>query len=165
MWIVAKVKKSEFSIFQDEIRKKISNKVIFYFPKIKQNIKKKGSIKENYIKILDDYIFCYSTTFESKNFFNSMKFIKGLKYFLTDSLNNQKQILNFINYCKSFEDDKGNMKPEFFKSLVILKAKFLNGPFKDLIFEIIENKKNNLKISIGNLVTNLSNNKYFYKPI
>ena len=165
MWIVAKVKRSEFGLFQNEIKKKISNRVIFYFPKIKQNIQKKGSVKESYIKILEDYIFCYSKTFERKNFFNSIQFIKGLKYFLTGNQNDQKQILNFIDYCKSYEDDKGNIKPEFFKNLVKFKAKFLNGPFKDLIFEIIENKKNNLKISIGNFVTNLSNNKYFYKPI
>ena len=82
MWIVAKVKRSEFGLFQNEIKKKISNRVIFYFPKIKQNIQKKGSVKESYVKILEDYIFCYSKTFECKNFFNSIQFIKGLKYFL-----------------------------------------------------------------------------------
>ena len=95
MWIVAKVKRSEFGLFQNEIKKKISNRVIFYFPKIKQNIQKKGSVKESYVKILEDYIFCYSKTFECKNFFNSIQFIKGLKYFLTGNQNDQKQILNF----------------------------------------------------------------------
>ena len=32
--------------------------------------------------LLGDYLFCYHKKFENKNVLNSLKFTKGLKYFL-----------------------------------------------------------------------------------
>ena len=46
------------------------------------------------------------------------------------------------------------------------KAKFLSGPFTNMVFEIIEKQKNKLKILVGNVVTTISDkNNYIYRPL
>jgi hypothetical protein len=46
------------------------------------------------------------------------------------------------------------------------KAKFISGPFTNMVFEIVEKQKNRLKILVGNVVTTISNkNKYLYRPV
>jgi hypothetical protein len=92
--------------------------------------------------------------------------LKGLEYFLEGYNQNQSQILKFIEYCQSFENDKGYLMQSFFKMIITKKAKFISGPFTDMIFEIIEKQKNKLKILVGNVVTTVSDkNKYLYCPI
>ena len=68
---------------------------------------------------------------------NSLKFLKGLKYFLDGSHQNQNEIVKFINYCKSFENKKGYLTQSFFKNIITKKAKFISGPFTNMIFEIL----------------------------
>ena len=47
----------------------------------------------------------------------TLKYLKGLNYFLENSLLNQKDIKSFITLCKSFEDTKGTLKSSFFLNL------------------------------------------------
>ena len=90
--------------------------------------------------------FCYHEKFKKSNYINEVKFLKGLEYFLEGYNQNQSQILKFIEYCQSFENDKGYLTQSFFKMIIAKKAKFISGPFTDMIFEIIEKQKNKLKI-------------------
>ena len=100
------------------------------------------------------------------NFLNSLRFIKGLEYFLKGYETSQIEILQFINYCKGFENEKGFLKQTFFKKQITNKGKFISGPFSNMIFEILEKQKNKLKILVGNIVTTISDNKdYIYRPI
>ena len=89
-----------------------------------------------------------------------------MEYFLEGCNQNQNQISKFIKHCKSFENEKGYLTQSFFKTIVIKKAKFISGPFTNMIFEILEKQKNKLKILVGNIVTTIpSKTNYLYRPI
>ena len=89
-----------------------------------------------------------------------------MEYFLRGHEASQKEILKFINYCKTFENEKGYLKQTFFKTKIINKGKFVSGPFTNMVFEIIERQKNKIKILVGNIVTTISDKKnYLYRPV
>jgi len=167
MWVVAKIKGKELSIFKKHLTEKLGENIKFYYPKISyyKNSKNNKLLKsEKYI--LENYIFCYHEKFSYSNNFNQVQFLKGLQYFLNGHFQNQRQIKNFINLCKSFEDENGNLKAAFFKTLVSKKAQFISGPLTNMIFEIIEKQNNKLKILVGNIITTISDKKnYLYRPI
>ena len=95
-----------------------------------------------------------------------MQFIKGLNFFLNGYNLNQKEIVNFINYCKNFENNEGFIKSLFFKQIISKKAKFISGPFTSMFFDIIEKQKNKLKVIVGNIVTTIPDNKnHLYRPV
>ena len=74
--------------------------------------------------------------------------------------------LKFIDYCKTFENKEGYLTQSFFQTIVTNKAKFISGPFTNMVFEIIERQKNKLKILIGSIVTTIPNKaNYLYRPI
>jgi len=161
MWIVAKIKSQEQRVFKQELKKEMGENIIYYEPKvlfINKNI--------NFIKnILGNYVFCFHEKFKDKAYLNRYKFIKGLKYFLSGYKNSQEDILKFINLCKSNEDEKGFLNANFFKSIVDKKAKFLNGPLANIVFEILENNKNNLIIKINQKKVKIQNQfKIYYIP-
>tara|TARA_Y100000294_G_C8480034_1_gene306325 strand:- start:235 stop:735 length:501 start_codon:yes stop_codon:yes gene_type:complete len=166
MWIVAKIKNKELDIFKDNLIKKFDKNIKFYYPKIKY-IKYFGNkIKKFEKRVLENYVFCYHEEFNKVSSVNKAKFLKGLEYFLNGHNQNQNEIISFIEYCKAYENEEGYLKPVFFKAMITKKAKFISGPFTNIIFEILERKKNNLKILIGNIVTTISDKKnYLYRPI
>ena len=54
----------------------------------------------------------------------------------------------------------------FFKTILTKKAKFVSGPFANMVFDIIEKQKKKLKIIVGNIVTVVPDNKnYLYQPV
>ena len=69
-------------------------------------------------------------------------------------------------HCKFFENEKGFITQSFFQNIVTKKAKFVSGPFTNMIFEILEKQKNKIKILVGNIVTTIPNKaNYLYRPI
>ena len=166
MWVVAKVKIQEISIFKKKLFEKYGTEITFYSPKIEYNKYFGTKVKKFEKLILESYIFCYHKSFNETQMLNSNKFTKGLQYFLNGYMQNQNEIENFINYCKSFENKNGYLMPRFFKNIIRHKGKFITGPFANIMFEIIERQKNKLKILIGNIVTTISDNKkYLYRPV
>jgi len=166
MWMVAKIKVKNLNTFKDNIAKKVGYDVKFYHPKFEYHKYFGNKVKKFEKFILENYIFCYHEKFKKSNYINEVKFLKGLEYFLEGYNQNQSQILKFIEYCQSFENDKGYLTQSFFKMIISKKAKFISGPFTDMIFEIIEKQKNKLKILVGNVVTTISDkNNYLYCPI
>ena len=166
MWTVIKYKKKEYESLISDLKKKIDNKIIIYNPKIKyiKKIKNKDRILENFI--LEGYTFCFYEKFREEKFHSQLKFTKGLEYFLQGHFQNQNEIVNFINYCKSYENKEGYLTAAFFKTIVVKKAQFISGPFTNMIFEIISKQKNKLKILLGNVVTTISDKEnYLYRPI
>jgi len=166
MWIVAKIKLKNLKTFKKSLSEKIGNDVKFYQPKVEYH-KYFGDKVKRYEKfILENYIFCYHEKFKKSNSINEHRFIKGLEYFLDGHNQNQTQILNFIENCKLFEDQKGYLTQSFFIAMVTKKAKFISGPFTNMIFEILEKQKNKLKILVGNIITTIPNKtNYLYRPI
>ena len=166
MWTVAKVKKNQINTFKKNSSDLLGEKIKFYTPKIEYTRYLKNKVKKFDKLILENYIFCYNEKFSDYKNINKLKFIKGLEYFIEGHYQNQKEIIRFIDYCKSFENKEGYITSAFFKSLVSKKAKFVSGPFANMMFEIIERQKNKLKILVGNIVTTISDKKnYLYRPI
>jgi hypothetical protein len=166
MWVVAKVKIKDLNIFKKNLTEKIGNDIKFYHPKIEYHKYFGNKVKRFEKFILENYVFCYHIKFKKANFVNEVKFIRGLNYFLEGYNQNQSNIIKFIEYCKTFEDRNGYLTHSFFTNMISKKAKFISGPFTNMIFEIIEKQKNKLKILVGNIVTTIPNNtNYLYRPI
>ena len=116
--------------------------------------------------VLGNYIFCHHEKFKKFSFINEVRFLKGLEYFLNGHNQNQNNIIRFIEYCKTFENEKGYLTQSFFKTIITKKAKFISGPFANMIFEILDKQKTKIKILVGNIVTTISNKtNYLYRPI
>ena len=166
MWIVAKIKAREFNLFKRNLAKKFGNDLKFYCPKIQYQKYSKNRFMKCQKFILENYIFCHHEKFNIKHSVNGAKFIRGLEYFLRGHDQNQKEIVSFVEYCKSFENEDGYLKACFFKTMLTKKAKFISGPFANMMFEILERQKNKLKILVGNIVTTISDKKnYLYRPV
>ena len=119
MWIVANINSNQISTFKDSVKSCNPDNTEFYFPKIIFKINKHF----NYNKV------------------KSLKYLKGLNYFLENSFFNQKDIKSFIKLCKSFEDKKGLLKSSFFLNFRSENFKFLNGPLKSIFFKVLETNK------------------------
>ena len=166
MWIVAKIKNNNFKIFQKEFSKKLKeNNIIFYEPAYACKNFFKGKIIEKKRSLLENYVFCkheYFKKIDTKN----LQFIKGLQFFLDGYLFSQKEINNFIETCKYHEDQNGLIKSSFFKEELKNKGKFISGPFKNFVFDLIKKNKKNLKISVGNFLLTVSDKtKNIYRPV
>ena len=166
MWVVAKIKIKDLNILKKDLIEKFGKDIKFFSPKIKYDISKGTKVITREKYLLENYIFCYHENFQKSQNLIQCNFIKGFQYFLRGYSQNQKGIINFINHCKFFENEEGYISTEFFKSMVVKKAKFVSGPFNNLIFEIIEKQKNKLKILIGDFVTTIPNKtSYLYRPV
>ena len=166
MWVVAKIKMKNLNVFKKDLVKKVGNDIEFYQPKIEYHRYFGDKIKRFEKLILENYIFCYHKRFQKSSFVNQVKFLKGLEYFLHGYNLNQNNIIKFIKYCKSFENEKGYLTQSFFKTIIAKKAQFISGPFTNMIFEILEKQKNKLKILVSNIVMTIPNStNYLYRPI
>ena len=166
MWVVAKIKIKNLNVFKKDLVKKVGNDIEFYQPKIEYHRYFGDKVKRFEKLILENYIFCYHKRFQKSNFVNQVKFLKGLEYFLHGYNLNQNNIIKFIKYCKSFENEKGYLTQSFFKTIIAKKAQFISGPFVNMIFEILEKQKNKLKILVSNIVMTIPNStNYLYRPI
>jgi len=165
MWVVAKVKIKELKIFEKNFIEKAGNDAQFYYPKIEYYKYFGNKVKKSEKFVLENYIFCYHSSFNKLVFISNLKFLRGLDYFLDGYFQSQSEIIKFIEYCKSFENKKGYLTQNFFKTIIKKRAKFISGPFKNIIFEILEKQKNRLKIVVGNIITTISHNTdYLYRP-
>ncbi len=166
MWAIARVKKNEINVFKEKLSLEFENKIQFYVPKISCHKYIKNKLKKFEKNILEGYIFCHHNEFSKTSIIDQIKFVKGLKYFLSGYIENQNEIKKFIINCKSYENESGYIKPVFFKDLITKKAKFISGPLTNVIFEIISREKKKLKVLIGNIETTISDNKsYLYSSI
>ena len=158
MWIVASTNNLNF--FKSEIKKKILD-VKFYYPKIKSQ--NKEAIKN----LLGNYLFCYSDSFnDDKNFFSRLRSTKGLKKILFTEKKTQKEIIDFINFCKFHEDRNGIIKNTFFKNNIKQEGRILNGPFSNYIFSLIEKDKKKIQVLIGEIKVSISDqSKFNYSTI
>jgi len=145
MWIVAKIKADQSSVFKQQLNLRFDGQVEYYEPKISY----KGKKLENEKNILGNYIFCFHKKFKENSNLISTRYIKGLNHFLNGCKNYQKEIINFINFCKKNENHYGYLTQNFFEEINLKKAKFVNGPLANLLFEIVSSKKNYLNILVG----------------
>ena len=165
MWIVAKIKKGEIKTFRKGLIEKTDKNIDIYCPKIEYHKYFRNKVKKLEKLALENYIFCYHEDFNNSIFINKLRFIRGLEYFLNGYYQNQNEIVKFVKYCKSSENKKGYLTQAFFKTMITQKAKFISGPFTNMMFKILKKQKNKLKIIVGNVVTTISDNSgYLYRP-
>ena len=166
MWIAFKYNHQEYDLLKENLKQKIGDGVKFYNPKIGYSkvIKSKQKKCEQYI--LENYAFCHFEQFKKKSFLNKISNIKGLSYFLHGHIQQQKEIVQFIDFCMSNEKEDGTLSSVFFSQLESKRAQFISGPFANLFFDIIEKKKNKLKILLGGIVTTIdTNSNILYHPV
>jgi len=97
---------------------------------------------------------------------NSLRNLRGLKKILFADKISQKEISDFVQYCKSHEDNTGFIKNSFFKNNITVKGKIENGPFSNYIFNILSKDKKRIKAIIGDIEFSISDNsKFCYSSI
>ena len=156
MWVVAKINRKKINLFIQEIKEKCGDDLDLYRPISQLEKIKKKKLEKNIKPLLEDYFFCFSKKFNDINFTNTLSYIKGLNYFLTGYINNQKEIYKFIENCKFYQNSKGFITKEFFYDLISTKGKFVSGPFTNMFFDIIEKNKQGFKVMVGNYKVSLS---------
>ena len=125
MWIVAKVKIKNLNTFKKNLAEKVGNDIKFYHPKIEYHKYFGDKVKRFEKYILENYVFCYHEKFKKSSSVNEVKLLKGLEYFLEGYNQGQSSIINFIKYCKTFENEKGYLTQSFFKTIITKRAKFI----------------------------------------
>ena len=165
MWAVLKIDRKYIHQLKSEFLEKLGNEVKFYIPKlkIKKFRKQKVLFKENLM--LGDYLLCYHKNFSNKSIFSSLKYCRGLKYFLSNFINSQKEIENFIIKCKQNEDNDGYIKQTFFDFKNKNKYEFISGPFTNLIFTILEENNLSIKALIGKYKATVSKENNLFRPV
>ena len=165
MWTVIKVDKKRIGHFKEDLKKKLGYEFQIYFPKILiQTYKNKKLVKKNF-SLLGDYIFCFHEKFKNRETLESLKFLKGLKYFVNGLIEDQKEISDFINKCKKSENNFGYISNSFFELNLKSFYKFQSGLFTNKIFQLIGIQKNKINILMGNLKTTVKKEEYLFQSI
>ena len=166
MWIIAKYKNKELNLLKKNLTDALNENLFFYTPKIKYQKVISGRFKTSERFILENYLICYHPKFNCKSTLNKLKYTKGLSFFLEGFKNNQLEIENFVNYCKKFKNKEGFISQNFFHHKNFKKGRFTSGPFTDLIFKVISEQGNKLKVLIGDIKTTIcKNSNFIYRPI
>ena len=167
MWAIIKFDKKSFPFFKEEISKALGKNCKFYKPQLILQKYKNNKIINHKIDLLNDYVFCYDEKFKNKEIFKHLKYIKGLKYFLEGFRSSQNEITNFINYCKSLENNNGFITKNFFDNYINISRdyKFLSGPFLNKIFKVISIQRNKIRILVGELNTTIRKDQFLFNPV
>jgi len=165
MWTVLKFDQKSLPLLKEDLNKKIGNDFVIYIPKFKIQKYKNNKLINKEFNLLGDYMFFFHKKLVSKNMKNSLKFIRGLKYFLESPSSSQIEIEKFINKCKESENGNGFLSEDFFDLSTNKQYKFSSGPFTDKIFQIINLQKNRIKILMGNINTTIKRKDFLFRPI
>ena len=149
MWAIAKYKSHEFQNFYQSLSETLTNVEIFRPVYLKDKLK---------TPLLGTYCFIHHPEFQDEHIIHQLKYKKGVNYFLKNYKIQQSDIKSFIHYLKQYQDDQGYIQPKFFYQYLVKQGTFLEGPFKSLIFNILEENKKTLKVSIegSNLAFNIN---------
>ena len=156
MWVVLKYKPKEFEILKDSFFKILGEMPEFYNPKYKYERYINNKLKTFEKSILNNYLICKHNKFKDPKIINILKNSRGLIYFLSGCEFNQKKLEEFIKFCRLNEDANGFLTQSFFKIIKKTKAKFISGPFTQMIFDIIEDREGKLKVLLNNVNMTIS---------
>ena len=165
MWAILKFQKNNLSLLKDDLNKKLGQDMKIYIPKLRIQKFQNNKLKSKEINLLGDYIFCFHSNLKEKKIVNSLRYTRGLKYFLDGFNQSQKEIEKFIEKCKVSENQDGFLSKEFFEIELNKKYKFSSGPFTDKIFQIINLQKNRIKVLIGNMKTTIKRKEFLFTPV
>ncbi len=150
MWLIIKIKKNcihkELKI---NLKKILNSDPTFYCPKILKEVVKGNKFKKKDFFILGNYLLIFHERFQDKLLVNKLNFLKGIDVVLDGFKSSQKEIINFINKCKQYEDKNGYLLQNFFVQDLSNKLKFHSGPFVNFAVKLIEVQKNKLRVLAG----------------
>ena len=138
MWLILKNKSNELNLALSELAK--INLRDHYIAKTKINKKLKNVLLNYFFLKIDP----------KTNLLNKIKYTKGVHQVLEDSIHHQKVINQFIDFCKTHEDQDGFLKREFFLKFLKTKGQFTSGPFKNIFFEVLEQNDKEIKVLLDN---------------
>ena len=165
MWTILRFDKNKFESLKRDFSKKLGNDFIIYYPKsIFQKYKNKKRINKEF-NLLGDYLFCFHKKFSCQATINSLKFSRGLKYFLSGFIQSQEEIRTFIEKCKKNENKGGYLGSEFFEININSEYKFSSGPFSNIIFKIIKSQRHKINILMGNIKTTINKKEFLFRPL
>ena len=165
MWAIVKFKKKELNIFIKDLQSKLIGNLNYYLPKVKKTIKKNKCFIDKTSYLLEDYIFVYHENFSNPKILSYLQNSKGLIYFLNDYIYSQKNIKEFIDYCKKNEDQNGFIKKSLIELINKKYYKFKSGPFENMIFQLLEKKEKDLRVRVGKFDNFLLINNYNFEAI
>ena len=165
MWTVLKFDKKNLYLLKQDLYKKLGKDTKIYIPKLRVQKYKNNKLINKEYNLLGDYLFCFHKNLEYQNTVSSLRFTRGVKYFLEGFLESQKDIERFIRKCKDSENKEGFLSKDFFDLDINKKYKFSSGPFTDKIFQIINLQKNRIKVLIGDIKTTVKKEEFLFTPI
>ena len=165
MWTVLKFDKKNLSLLKKDLSDKLGKDFQIYIPKLIIQKYKNNKLVNKEFNLLGDYLFCFHKNFEKEDVIKQLKFLRGLKYFLSGFKEFQIDLKNFINKCKELENEKGFITGNLFEINEHSNYKFYSGPFVEKIFKIVNFNNNNLNILIGNIKTRINKKDFLFKPI
>ena len=165
MWTILKFDKKKLSFLEKDFTKKLGKDFIFYKPKLFIQKYKNNKLINREFSLLGDYLLCFHEDFKNPDIINSLKFTRGLKYFLTGHVKSQIEINDFVKKCKNAENENGYLSQNFYDLQINSRYKFTTGPFVEKIFEIINFQKNKIEILVGNVKTTIKKKEYLFNPV
>ena len=165
MWTILKLDQKKINLLKDDLNKNLGSDFRIYNPKISIQKYRNNKLLKKELNLLGNYVFCFHKKFYEPKIINSLKNLRGLKYFLQGFLNSQNEITSFIEKCKQLEDEKGLISANLFELHLNNYYKFASGPFVEKIFKIIEFQKNNINILMGNLKTKIKKKDFLFSPL
>ncbi len=165
MWAILKYKKNNLEFLKSDLKRKLGEGVKFYLPKMFIQKYKNNKLTGHEFNLLGDYLFLFHDNLKKNEIIKTLKFTKGLKYFLEGFIQSQKEINKFIDHCKKNENQKGYIKNEFFDITLDKNYRVISGPFTKKIFKIISLQKNRINVLLGNLETSFKKGDFSFSPI
>ena len=165
MWKVLKIDQKSLGLLKEDLKKKLGQDFKIYIPKLRIQKFKNNKLINKEINLLGDYLFCFHKNFEYESTLNSLRFVRGLKYFLGGLSGSQNDIEKFIKKCKDSEGQEGYLSRNFFDLDLDRNYKFSSGPFADKIFKIINLQRNRIKVLMGNIKTTIKKKEFLFTPV
>lgn len=165
MWIILKINKKYLNLLKLDLTNKLDKEFKIYNPKVLIKKFQKNKILKKEVTLLGDYMFCFHKKFSNDNYVKVIKNCKGLKYILNGHIELQREIVKFIDKCKSYENESGYIRKSFYDIDIKKIYKFSSGPFADKIFTIIKMQQSKIDILIGNLKTSVKKQEFLFTPI
>ena len=165
MWTIIKSNKKKINFLKKDLSKNLGSDFIIYNPKILVEKYKKNKLIKKEFDLLGDYLFCFHKKFHNPYTITSLKFSRGLKYFLNGFTQSQNEIESFVNRCKKAENESGYISTNFVQLNLNKKYKFISGPFSEKIFEVVRFQKNKIDIFLGYIKTRIKQNNYLFNTL
>ena len=165
MWAILKFDKKNLSVLREDLKKKLGKDFKLYIPKLRIQKYKNNKLISKEFNLLGDYLFFFHNNLKCKKTINSLRFTRGLKYFLEGFIETQDEIIKFIEKCKKSENETGFLSKNFFELNINKKYKFSSGPFTEKIFKILNLKKNKISIIMGNIKTTINKKEFLFNPV